>query len=147
MKHYLIKLVDGGGWLAALLLGYATNWWQQAPDAVHNLLPTACGLVLADTLLRGLVAWLGNTYSSYRIKNAFVKIITYGVALYVAILIDSALGTAYAAAIIVLTLWAYREATSCLENISELGLPLPGIKKMVSKWGEEQEVDEDEDNG
>ena len=130
----ILKLNDSEGWILAFLFGYTTNWWQAAPEAVHKLLPAMGILVIADAAARGVVALKRHEFDSDRITKSLIKFFSYSIAVFAAVGIDMAIGSGYAAVIIVLTLAVYREASSVLENLSELGLDFPGIKKMLARW-------------
>ena len=118
-------------------------WWQGAPELVRNLCPIAVGLIVMDTLTGGLLAIKHNEFDSRRVGRAFLKFITYGLAIITAALIDAAMQAGYVAVVAVLTLVTYQEAISALENLDECGVKLPLVRDYVNRWRETGEGDEE----
>jgi small basic protein len=138
-NHLLRLSGTWGGWLFAFVYATAVTWWGAAPEALQNLAITGFCLLAVDTFLKGVVALRDREFSPDKIVNAFVKFFTYTAAVGVAAALDFGLSLGYTAVMIVLGLMVWREGTSCLDHLEELGLPIPGLREFVNRFKKKED--------
>lgn len=107
----------------AFLTSVAIAYWIAAPAGLHTIALAALAMFVIDTLSGSVLACKDRQFR--RFGRAISKLIVYGFAIAASIPLGNVLALSYAVTTMVAMLIFLRESTSVLENLRDLGFPLP----------------------
>ena len=140
--YYAKTLAAYGGYLAAFVVGGLGLYWATLPDGVQQMALGAGVVILADMLSGSLVALQAKRFSSSAAKGSLFKLATYSSGLLLGYGVDVALGLGSVCVAAILVVVFLIEATSVIENLGTLGLPIPAvIRERLEALKKAQEVD------
>lgn len=107
------------------LVAVAANYWLAAPAGLHTLAFAVLAMFVIDTLSGSFLSFKTKRFSSRKFGASLTKLIVYGFAVAATIPLGNVLALGHAVTTLGLMLIFIREATSVLENLKQLGFPLP----------------------
>lgn len=103
-------------------IGYFVGGWDK-------LLMVFLSILLLDTITGMFKAWGGGEYSSSKCRKGFMKKTAYLFTVFLAVQLDILLGNTGTIRGACLILFSVNEACSIVENVGQMGVPVPDVLK------------------
>ena len=143
---YVRNLGAWGNYLLAFVAGALVAYWGGLPHGLQTMAQGAGIIFFANVLTGSVLAWNQKEFSSRGAGKAVRKLITYFGGLLLAHGIDIGLGLGAVCTAAMLLVIFLMEASSVVENLAALGLPVPAVitDKLEALRGRTEETNNDD---